>query len=162
MAGSHLCIPRNETVQPPYFQNRNIMFCLPIPTLIYLWEIYVYISRISRSQTHACGHWDWGRAISRKGIHKSDFCCSAVETTDCQIEIEIVHPWQAVSLLDWTPAVSSPGGGGGQHLVLYLHTPIHQEPDCPYWHASLHRSPALIVLLSVNNNYCVQRSNSWT
>jgi hypothetical protein len=33
---SHLCIPRNETVEPPYFQNRIIMFCLPIPTLIYL------------------------------------------------------------------------------------------------------------------------------
>jgi hypothetical protein len=24
------------SVQPPYFQNRIIMFCLPIPTLIYL------------------------------------------------------------------------------------------------------------------------------
>ena len=35
MSGSHLCIPRNETVQPPYFQNRIIMFCVPIPTLIY-------------------------------------------------------------------------------------------------------------------------------
>jgi hypothetical protein len=26
----------NETVQPPYFQYRIIMFCLPIPMLIYL------------------------------------------------------------------------------------------------------------------------------
>ncbi len=26
-----------------YFQNRSIMFCLPVPTLIYLWEIYTYI-----------------------------------------------------------------------------------------------------------------------
>jgi hypothetical protein len=24
-----------------YFQNRIIMFCLPVPTLIYLWEIYI-------------------------------------------------------------------------------------------------------------------------
>jgi len=31
-----LCIPRNETVQPLYFQSRIIMFCLPIPTLINL------------------------------------------------------------------------------------------------------------------------------
>jgi hypothetical protein len=31
MFGSHLCIPRNETVQPHYFQDRIIMFCLPIP-----------------------------------------------------------------------------------------------------------------------------------
>jgi hypothetical protein len=28
--------PRNETVQPRYFQNRIIMFRLPIPTIIYL------------------------------------------------------------------------------------------------------------------------------
>jgi hypothetical protein len=29
-------------VQPWVFQNRIIMFCLPIPTLIYLWEIYIF------------------------------------------------------------------------------------------------------------------------
>jgi hypothetical protein len=34
--GSHLCVPRNEIAQPRFFQNRIIMFCLPIPTLIYL------------------------------------------------------------------------------------------------------------------------------
>ncbi len=39
---SHLCIPRNETVQPPYFQNRIIMFCLLSPTVIYLGEIYIF------------------------------------------------------------------------------------------------------------------------
>ncbi len=42
MSCSPLCVPINETVQPPYFQNRSIMFCLPIPTLIYLWEIYIF------------------------------------------------------------------------------------------------------------------------
>ncbi len=31
MSGSHLCIPRNETV---IFENRITMFCLPVPTLI--------------------------------------------------------------------------------------------------------------------------------
>ncbi len=35
-----LCFPRNETVQPPYFQNRIVMFCLPIPTFIYDKFIY--------------------------------------------------------------------------------------------------------------------------
>ncbi len=25
-----------------YFQNRIIMFCLPVPSLIYLWEIYIF------------------------------------------------------------------------------------------------------------------------
>jgi hypothetical protein len=80
--------PRNETVIP---KNRIIMFRLPVPTLINLWEIYMYISKdwsaysaagkyvgqsweyINSSQTHECGNWDWGRAIPRKGIHKWDF-----------------------------------------------------------------------------------------
>jgi hypothetical protein len=34
MSGSDLCIPRNETVRARYFQNRIIMFCLPISTFI--------------------------------------------------------------------------------------------------------------------------------
>ncbi len=25
-----------------YFQNRIIMFCLPVPTLVYLWAIYIF------------------------------------------------------------------------------------------------------------------------
>ncbi len=33
---------------------------------------------IKRSQTHECGNWDWGRAITRKWIHKLDFPCRAV------------------------------------------------------------------------------------
>ncbi len=54
-----------------YFQNRIIMFCLPVPTPV----IDLYISRIgldrsweymNRSQTHECGNWDWGGAIPRK------------------------------------------------------------------------------------------------
>ena len=32
---------------------------------------------INRSQTHACGNWDWGRAIPRKITHKWYFPCSA-------------------------------------------------------------------------------------
>jgi hypothetical protein len=85
MSGPHLCIPRNETVQPPFFQNRIIMFCFPIPTLIYLGEIYIFpgsvclfccsqicgpilgICSTNRWQTHKCGNWDWGRTIPRKG-----------------------------------------------------------------------------------------------
>ncbi len=42
---------------------------------------YTYVDRsweyINRSQTHECGNWDWGRAITRKGIHKWDFPCNA-------------------------------------------------------------------------------------
>ncbi len=83
-----------------YFQNRIIMFCLPIPyTHIiesYICERFIYFQDRSafsaagkyvdrsreyknRSQTHECGNWDWGQAIHRKGIHKWDFPCS-VET----------------------------------------------------------------------------------
>jgi hypothetical protein len=94
MSGSHLCIPRNENVQPPYFQNITIMFSLSVPTLTYLRESYciyfqdqsVYFAaaaavyrpreKINRSQTHECGNWDWGHAIPRKGIHKWYFRCS--------------------------------------------------------------------------------------
>ncbi len=38
---------------------------------------YVDRSRvyINRSQTHACGNWDWGRAIPFLGIYKLDFRC---------------------------------------------------------------------------------------
>ncbi len=79
-------------VHPPYFQNRIIMICLPIPTLTYLWEIYIFQDQsvyfaeakyvdwsweyIHQSQTHECGVWDWGRAIPRREIHKWDFRCS--------------------------------------------------------------------------------------
>ncbi len=56
-----------------YFQNRIILFCLPVPTLIYLWEIHIFPGSVclfccryrNRSQTHECGNWDWGRAIPR-------------------------------------------------------------------------------------------------
>ncbi len=30
-----------------YFQNRIIMFCLPVPTLIYLWDIYIFPGAVS-------------------------------------------------------------------------------------------------------------------
>jgi hypothetical protein len=36
---SHLCIPRKETI---IFQKRIIMFYLPVPTLIYLCEIFMF------------------------------------------------------------------------------------------------------------------------
>jgi hypothetical protein len=75
-----------------YFQNRIITCCLSVPTLIYLWDIYIfpgcsaysvagnYVDRsgeyINRSEAHECVNWDWGRVIPRKGIHKWNFRCS--------------------------------------------------------------------------------------
>ncbi len=85
MSGSHSCVLRNVTVQPPSFQNRIILFCLPIPILTYLREIYciyfqdrsVYIFCCSQicglilgiyksSQPYECGNWDWGWPNSQK------------------------------------------------------------------------------------------------
>jgi hypothetical protein len=77
-----------------YFHNLIIMFCLAVPTLTYLWDIYIFPGSvclfccreicgpilgiyISRSQTHECGNWDSGLVIPRKGIHKWDFPSSA-------------------------------------------------------------------------------------
>ncbi len=88
-----------------YFQTRIIMFCLPVPTLIYLWEIYIfpgpvclfccrkYVDRswecINRSHTHECGNWDWGRAIPRKGIQ-----CSVAQPVARRLAVRISarHP----------------------------------------------------------------------
>ncbi len=72
-------------------QNYNVL-SPAVPTLIYLWEIYIFPGSvclfccrksvdlsweyINRSQMHECENWDWGRAIPRKGIHKWDFPCS--------------------------------------------------------------------------------------
>jgi hypothetical protein len=66
---SSLLIPQTELL---------VMFCLPIPTLIYLWEIYIFPGSVClfcwakdvdqsweyiiRWQTHECENWDWGRA----------------------------------------------------------------------------------------------------
>ncbi len=76
-----------------YFQNRIVMFCLPVPKLIYLREIYIFqrlvclfcckeicglILGIYKSLTYT---WMWKLGLrlrnSRKGIHKWDFPCSA-------------------------------------------------------------------------------------
>ncbi len=61
MSGSHLCIPRNETVQPPCFQNSIMMFCLPIPkylvanaTLLDIYFIYRYSMEVDEQITHEC------------------------------------------------------------------------------------------------------------
>ncbi len=67
------------------FPKRIIMFCLPVPILIYLWEIYilpgsvwifccrkicgtVVVIYVKRSQTHEWRNFKWGRAIPINGI----------------------------------------------------------------------------------------------
>ncbi len=79
MSDSDLCIPRNKTERPHYFQSRIIMFCLPISTFMYLWAIYIFPGLADRSWEyinrwiHECRNWERGRAVSFLGIHKSVF-----------------------------------------------------------------------------------------
>ncbi len=83
MSGSYLCIPRNETVISKtelYCLPYCILSCLPVPTLIYLWEIYKFPGSvclfccITRSQAHECGNWDctvktrWSWTLCYSGV----------------------------------------------------------------------------------------------
>jgi hypothetical protein len=47
MSRSDLCLPRNETARPHYFQNRLTMFCLPISTFM-----FIYINGNDAAQFH--------------------------------------------------------------------------------------------------------------
>ncbi len=67
MSGSNLCISRNETACSRYFQNRIIMFSLPISTFIYLWTIYIFPQSVcggrlwddlNCSQIYKCRNWE--------------------------------------------------------------------------------------------------------
>ena len=46
MSGSHLCIPRNETAQPPYFPNKIICNVLSPSFYNHISARDLYISRI--------------------------------------------------------------------------------------------------------------------
>ncbi len=118
-----------------YFQTRIIMFCLPAPTLIYLWEIYIYFQDrsaysaagnmwtdlseyINCSQTHECENWDWGRTIPRKGIHKCDFRCSAWPPA---CERMVCHRWVVSRCSYQTEArVCRPPGPWNINIINYF------------------------------------------
>ncbi len=116
-----------------YFQNRIVMFCLPVPTLIYLWERLIYFQDqsaysaagkyvdqsweyINCSQIFDSGNWDWGCAIPRKGIHIWYFRCSASPTlcawAGCCVSSRSARGRSADALpappsADWSSAVSA-------------------------------------------------------
>ncbi len=88
----HALQRHNTEIRNKYSQQRHCAATVSIPTFMFLWAIYVFLGSvclfccrkiggpdvgINRSlQTHDCGNWDWGRAISFLGIHKSKFLCS--------------------------------------------------------------------------------------
>ncbi len=102
MSGSDLFIPRNKTAWPRYFQNKIIMFCLPISLVMYLWVISIFpgsvclfccsqigrpILRIYKSLTYT-----WIQELGMmlcsfiSGLHKSD-----LGTSVYRIYIELIE-----------------------------------------------------------------------
>ncbi len=122
MSGSHLCIPRNETVI-----TKTELYCSVSQFRhSYIFERFIYFQDrsaysaagkyvdqsweyINRSQTHACGNWEWCRAIPRKWIHKWDFPCSAARTVGGQaIAAGGIWPWaKTTEKIPWTCWVSA-------------------------------------------------------
>ncbi len=109
MAGSHLCIPRNELLIPK--QSSNVLSPSSY-THISVRDLNIFTDRsaysaarkyvdrswdyINRSQTHECGTWDWGLVILRKGIHKWDFPCSVSHRGGIELKIGLsvlIAPW---------------------------------------------------------------------
>jgi hypothetical protein len=58
-----------------YYQKLNCAASVLISTFMFLWAIYIFPQI---AQKHECSNWDWSRAVSFLGVHKSDFLCSVL------------------------------------------------------------------------------------
>ncbi len=110
----------------PVFPKQNFS----VPTLIYLWEIYIfpgsvclfcwrkYVDRsweyMNRSQTQECGSWDWGHAIPRKGIHK---WCFSLQCGN--IGRQISYLWQCRSSYGTSPPPAPLAAASDGHDQLF-------------------------------------------
>jgi hypothetical protein len=88
-----MCWQKWNYTRPGYFQNRIVMFRLPISTFMYLWAIYIFQGSVSLFCFSQIGrpilgiyklftdtwiyNWEWGHTVSYLGIPKSDFWYSA-------------------------------------------------------------------------------------
>ncbi len=88
-----------------YFLDRSVYFAAA-KYVDQSWE------DINRSQTHECANWDWGRAIPRIGIHKWDFCCSALYSICSNTFTLPVCSWEARPAM-----VVMEGEGSGQQAA---------------------------------------------
>jgi hypothetical protein len=111
MSGFNLCIPINETDISKTELQYNVM---SPSSYTHISARDLYISRISlpillqgnmftRSQTHECGNWDWGRAIPRKVIHNWDFPFSVFTHGNWN------HEWNTLLVLRWLLGYSTVG-----------------------------------------------------
>jgi hypothetical protein len=104
-----LCDHTAKKIWNKYSQKRNFHIHVFLSDIQYMfpWLICLFCCRknvywsweyVNRSQTHACGNWDWGSSIPRKGIPKWDFPCSV--------------RWREEGGRAWWQRWWGPGGGG--------------------------------------------------
>jgi hypothetical protein len=75
----------------------HVNYIFPRWVCLFCWRKYVDRSweYITRSQTHECGNWGWGRTIPRKGIYKRNCRCSAE-----QLGPKAMY-WQRMNMIIW-------------------------------------------------------------
>ncbi len=142
-----LCIPRNETALSRYFQNRIIMFCLPISTFMYLWMISVFSGSvclfcltilaiyINCSQIHECRNRERDRTVSFLGIYKSNFRYSACAHT-YNLVIFVAQPRSYLG-----------GGHGVDHRHSRAGHQPHQQSHVQSRRHNLHVTKPMLLLV---------------
>jgi hypothetical protein len=81
MSGSDLCIPRNETGWPHFFQSSYYVL---YP------NFHIHVS-VNPSQTNEGRNWEQGHAVSFLGTHKSDFQYSVLSLYSVALADQVVN-----------------------------------------------------------------------